>query len=459
VTTARPDRSVRPGPLPLRAVTLPPVFRARLSNGLPVWIVEQHRAPQVVVTAVMHCGALMDPPGKTGTATLTADLLDAGTEAHDALALSESVEFLGASLTFRGGLDGAYGTLLTLSGHMGDAVPLFAEALSQPVFPADQFERLRRQRLTMLMQQKDRPASVATTAFMRRIYPADHPYGKDPAGTESSIAALTRNDIISFYADHYGPGNTTLIVVGDVTPQGVIPLLERSLGRWPARARSAGEPPRPASVSPGVYLIDRPGAPQSEIRVGVPALPRNTPDFIPASVLNRVLGGQFSSRINMNLRERRGYTYGAHSSFVFLKRPGPFLVSGAFAVAATGEAAGEILAEVDAVHREGITAGELEFSRRGLIGAFALSFETPFQIAAALQALPLYGLPDDYYDGFLTLLESVSLEDVAGVAARVLDPAGMSVVVAGDASRVRDGLAALGRGNVTMLGADGGEVR
>jgi len=432
------------------------VFRGRLTSGLPVWVVEQHRSPQVVVTAVMHCGASLDAPGKNGTATLTAELLDAGTETRDALALSESVEFLGASLTFRGGLDGAYGTLLTLSGHLGEGIALFADALSRPVFPADQFERLRRQRLTMLLQQKDRPASLATSVFMRRIFPEQHPYGTDAAGTEATVAGLTRNDVLGFYADYYGPQNTTLIVVGDVTPGAALPLLEDALGSWTAHAQSAHGPlPPERAVRPGIYLIDRPGAPQSEIRVGRPALPRNTTDFFPATVLNRVLGGQFSSRINMNLRERRGYTYGAHSSFVFLKQPGPFLVSGAFAAATTREAVGEIIAEVDAVHRGGITPEELAFSRRGLVGAFALSFETPFQVAGALQALPLYGLPDDYYDGFLEALDRVSLDDVAAVAARVLDPSSMSVVVAGDASLVRGGLSAMGRGDVIQVDAAG----
>jgi len=427
---------------------------------MPVWIVEQHRSPQVVLTAVMHSGAWLDAPGKSGTATMTAEMLDAGTRTRDALTLSESVEFLGASLTFRGGLDGAVGTLLTLSRHLGEGIALFADALTGPVFPPDQMERLRRQRLTMLMQQRDRPAAVATTALMRRIYPADHPYGIDPSGTESTVAGLVREDILRFYETHYGPHDATLIVVGDVTPEAVLPMLEDALGSWrgsPAAAR--GPLPPVEGAKPGVYLIDRPGAPQSEIRIGAPALPRRTDDFFPATVLNRVLGGQFSSRINMNLRERRGYTYGAHSSFVFLKEPGPFLVSGAFAAPTTREAIEELLAEVGAVYRSGITAEELAFSRRGLIGAFALSFETPFQIAAALQALPLYGLPDDYYEGLLEAIEGVTLEDVADVAARVLDPSGMSVVAAGDANVVRPGLAALGRGEVTMLDTAGEPVR
>ena len=446
-------------PLPLRDIALPPVFRTRLSSGLPVWIVEQHRSPQVVATIVIHAGASLDPPGKSGTATLAAELLDAGTETRDALTLSESVEFLGASLTFRGGLDGAYGTLLTLSRHLRDGIDLFADTLTRPVFPPDQFERLRRQRLTMLLQQKDRPASVATSAFMRKIYPERHPYSTDAAGTETSVAALTREDILRFYADRYGPLNAALIVVGDVTPAAVLPILEQALGHWRARAGSAGDPlPVPVRMPAGLYLIDRPGAPQSEIRIGVPALPRNTPDFFAATVLNRVLGGQFSSRINMNVRERLGLTYGAHSSFVFLKQPGPFLVSGAFAGARTREAAEELLAEVDAVYRRGITAEELAFSRRGITGGFSLSFETPFQVAAALQALPLYGLPDNYYDGFLGALEAVSLEDVAGVAARVLDPGAMTIVVAGDAAVVREQLAAMERGPVTMLDASGEPV-
>jgi zinc protease len=204
-----------------------------------------------------------------------------------------------------------------------------------------------------------------------------------------------------------------------------------------------------------VYLIDRPGAPQSEIRIGSPALARNSPDYFPATVMNRVLGGQFSSRINMNLREKRGLTYGARSAFIFLKQPGPFMVAGGFTGSGTGEAAEQLLLEIGAMHREGVTDQELEFSRMGLSGGFALSFETPFQVAGALQNIVLYGLPDDYYERYIQSLASVTSGDVIRVARATLDPDAMAILVVADAAGTKGGLESLGRGEVIMLDTGG----
>ena len=450
------DRTRRPPPLPLAGLTLPPVQKAELSSGLPVWIVEQHRNPQVVVSIGLQSGSSRDPQGKSGTAALTAELLDAGTGSRDALAISESVEFIGASLSYRAGADATFGTLLTLNRHLVRGIALFADVLVNPSFPVPEFERLKAQRLTSLIEMKDRAAAVASNAFMRVIYGEEHPYGKDSSGTEQSVSGLTRDDICGFYRDHYIPANATLIVVGDTTIAEILPVLERELGGWkggPVPAAAAVSPPPAAPAR--VYLIDRPGAPQSEIRIGSPSLARNSPDYFPANVMNRVLGGQFSSRINLNLREKRGYTYGARSSFIFLKQRGPFLVSGAFTGAKTGEAAEQLLLEIGAMHREGITEEELEFSRKGLTGGFALSFETPFQVAGALQSIVLYGLPEDYYERYIQNLASVTLEDVMRVARSTLDPDTMAILVVADREGTREGLESLGRGDVVMLNADG----
>jgi zinc protease len=450
------DRTRRPAPLALRRFALPPVQKTRLSNGLPLWLVEQHRTPQVVVSIVLESGSVMEVAGKSGTATLTAELLDSGTSSRDALGISESVEFLGATLSFRAGHDAAFGTLLTLERHLEEAIALFADVLVNPSFPDGEFERLRKQRLASLVQRRDRPGAVATNVFMRVVYGDAHPYGADPSGTEASVNGLTRDDICAFYSDHYAPHAATLIVVGDTTMDAIRPLLERELGHW----KPAGNLIRPPLVHPGetpgqIFLIDRPGAPQSEIRIGRPALERSSPDYFIATVMNRVLGGQFSSRINMNLREKRGYTYGARSSFIFLKQPGPFMVSGAFTGARTADAVEQLLSEISLMRREGVSEEELEFSRKGLIGSFALSFETPFQIAGALQSIALYGLPDDYYEHYRDNLASVSLDAVRRVAGTTLEAAAMAVVIVADAGQTRGSLETLGRGPVVMLDSGG----
>ena len=451
-----PDRMKPPSAQPLPRVALPPVQKGKLSSGLPILLVEQHSNPQVVISIVLQSGASRDPRGKSGTAALTAELLDAGTSTRDALEISESVEFIGASLSFRTGGDATFGTLLTLNRHMGEGIALFADVLANPSFPAGEFERLKAQRLTSLVEQKERAASVASNAFMRVIYGEEHPYGKDPAGSEESVGGLTRDDICRFYREHYASASATLIVVGDTTMAGILPVLERELGHWKGVPPHAAPPIPSAPAAPGrVYLIDRPGSPQSEIRIGSPALARTSPDYFPATMMNRVLGGQFSSRINMNLREKRGLTYGARSSFIFLKEPGPFMVGGGFTGSKTGEAAEQLLLEIGAMHRGGITGEELEFSRKGLAGGFALSFETPFQVAGALQSIVLYGLPDDYYERYIENLGSVTAEHVMRVARTTLDPDAMATVVVADAHATRGGLESLGRGEVVMLDAEG----
>ena len=455
-----PDRTQRPLPQATPRVSLPPVQKATLAGGLSVLLVEDHRNPQVVVSVVLDAGAFQDPPGKSGTATLTAELLDAGTASRDALTISGAVEFIGASLNFRAGSDATFGTLLTLSRHLERGLELFGDVLARPSFPEGEFQRVRAQRLASLLQMKDRASSVATNAFMRVIYGEEHPYGKDPSGSEESVPLLTRDDVLAYYRENYAPSRATLIVVGDTTMACILPLLERELGSWTQGPGAL--PPVPGLLlperAPGLYLIDRPGAPQSEIRIGRPAFRRNSPEYLPLTVMNRVLGGQFSSRINLNLREKRGLTYGARSAFIFLKQPGPFMVSGAFTGGKTAEAAGELLMEIGAMHRDGVTAEELEFSRKGLTGGFVLSFETPYQVAGALQSIVLYGLPEDYYETYIQNLESVSLADIRRAARQVLDPSTMSLLVAADAAEARPGLASLGRGPVVMLDPSGAPV-
>lgn len=454
------DRSRHPSPGAVPKITLPAIQKGKLANGLSVWLVEQHKLPVIAFSLVLQSGADQDPAGKPGMATMTAELLDAGTRTRDILQIADELEFLGGSMSFRAGTDASFGSMGTLTKHLDRSLALFADVLVHPVFPEREFERIRKQRVTALLQQKDRAATIATIAFMRVLYGTEHPYGNDASGTEASLNAMTREDLVSFYSSFYRPGNATLIVVGDATLKDLQPRLEKALADWeqkPVQVRQT--PPAPPAAARKVYLIDKPGAPQSEIRVGYPALPRATPEFFPVTVMNRILGGQFSSRINMNLREKRGYTYGARSAFMFLKQAGPFMASGGFMSAKTDSAVEQLVYEIDRMHRDGITAEELEFSKKGLTGSFALSFETSAQIAGALQNIVLYGLPENYYENYLKNIEQVSLADVRRVAGKTLDPALMAVLLVGDLRTVRAGVEKLNLGPAVLLDTEGKKVQ
>ncbi|HXX65067.1 MAG TPA: pitrilysin family protein, partial [Bacteroidota bacterium] len=433
----------------------PAIQKATLRSGLAVWLVEHHKLPQVAFSFLLQSGSDQDPAGCGGVATLTAELLDAGTQNADVVQLAERLEFLGTTLSFRSGTEATYGSMLTLRRHLDESISIFADELTGSVFPESEFQRVKVLRLSALLQQKNRAATIATNALMHVLYGAEHPYGSDILGTESSVRRLGRGDVAEHYQRQYRPGNGTLIVVGDITLEELMSRLEASLGSWRGERSDLRVPPPPAPVDRCIYLIDRPGAVQSEIRIGCAGLPRATPEYFAATVMNRILGGQFSSRLNVNLRERRGYTYGARSAFVFLKTPGPFFVSGGFISEKTDASVEQLVAEIDRMYQDGVTEEELAFSKKGLGGSFALSFETISQIASALQTLVLYDLPQDYFESYLENIDTVSLEDVRRVAARSLDSRRMAILVVGDAARIAGSLSRTGLGEVRMLDVEG----
>jgi predicted Zn-dependent peptidase len=453
------DRTKRPAEQPLPKIELPAIQKATLSNGLAVWLVEQHKLPMLSLNLVIQAGSDHDPLIKPGIATMTAEVMDAGTAKMDALQIADKLDYIGASMSIRAGVDGTFASLETLTKHLDEALAVFGDVISHPTFPDKEFERLRSQRLTGLLQQKDRASTIASLAFNHIIYGQNHPYGNDPSGNEQSVKGLTRQDLVTFYNTYYRPNNATLIVVGDAKLTDLVKALEKNLSDWKkADVPSLSIPAaKPIDVR-RVYLIDKPGAPQSEIRIGYPALARSTPDFFPVTVMNMILGGQFSSRINMNLRERRGLTYGARSGFTFSKQPGPFAASGGFVSTGTDTAVHEFLYEFDRMHAEGMTPEELAFSKKGLTGGFALNFETAGQVARALQNIVLYGLPEDYYQNYLQNIDKVSLDDVKRVAKSYLDTSKMAVVIVGDVKTIRQGVEGLHIGPTVMSDADGNPI-
>lgn len=454
------DRSKRPGPQKAPVIDLPAIQKATLKSGLAVWLVEQHKLPIVAFNLVLQSGADRDPIDRPGIATMTAEMLDAGTKTMDALQIADKLNFLGASLRVNAGVDGSSATLVTLTKHLENALGIYADVLTNASFPQKEFERIKKQRLTALLQAKDRPPTIANVAFYHIIYGSDHPYGNDASGSEKSINSLTRDDLVKFYENYYRPNNATLVIVGDVKLAEVLPLLEKGFSEWkPGTIPAAQLPPVPAAGTRKVYLIDKPGAPQSEIRIGYPSLARSSPDFFAVQVMNRLLGGQYSSRINMNLRERHGYTYGARSGFVFNKQPGPFSASGGFVSTKTDSSIYELLYEIDRMQKEGVTAEELEFSKKGMAGSFAQTFETPLQIAMALQSIVLYNLPEDYFTKYLQNIDAVKLAEVQKVAKLYLDSSKMAVVVVGDLKEVRKAVEALKIGETVVCDLEGNAVR
>ena len=450
------DRTKRPAPKPAPTVTLPQIQKATLSNGLQVWLVERHQLPTFAFNLVIQAGSDHDPANMPGLASMTASVLDEGTSTREALALADEIETMGAQLNANAGVDGSSVSLSSLSINLDQAISVFSDVVTNPSFPQKEFDRLKRQRLTDLIRQKDQPPAIANNAFSFLLYGAGHPYGNNASGTEASINAMTRDDIVKFYQTYYVPNNATLIAVGDLKMSDIVAKLEAGLKNW---AKKDVPPLTLASPPPidkmRIYLIDKPGAAQSEIRVGFPALSRSTPDYFAASEMNRMLGGQFSSRINLNLREKHGYTYGARSGFSFYKNPGPFIASAPVVTNKSDSSLSELLYEIKLMHDKGMTDDELKFVKDGLMGGFALSFETPGQIAGALQSIVLYGLPEDYFSHYIQNIENVSLDQVQAAAHNYLDLSKMVVLVVGDLATIKSGIASLNLGDIIECDLDG----
>ncbi|MBA4312153.1 MAG: hypothetical protein C0417_05945 [Chlorobiaceae bacterium] len=454
------DRTKRPEGKATPTVQLPDIQKAKLKNGLQVWLVERHNLPTVAFNLVIQAGSDHDPLNMTGLASMTADVIDEGTKMRDALKISDDIESIGASFNVGSSWDGTFMSLSCLSKYIDKGLDIFADVLVNPVFPQKEFERLQKQRLTSLLQQKDQAVMIANNSFSAILYGSSHPYGNNPSGTEASVKGMTTGDLQKFYQTNYRPNNATLIIVGDVKMDDILPQLEQLMADWnPAVVPSFSVPAPPVIEKRKIYLIDKPGAAQSEIRIGYPALPRSTPEFFPVQVMNRMLGGQFMSRINLNLREKHGFTYGARSSFNFQKGAGPFTASAGVHTAKTDSSVQEFLAEIKLMYDKGMTAEELEFVKKGLIGGFALSFETSSQIAGALQSIVLYGLPEDYFNNYLQNYEKVTLQDVADISKKYLDVSHMAVVVVGDVEKIKNGVKALNAGDVIFCDLDGKEIK
>ncbi|HEX6464693.1 MAG TPA: pitrilysin family protein [Vicinamibacterales bacterium] len=447
-----PDRSRPPALGPTPVLRLPAIDKQTLSNGLPVSIMGVHKVPTVHLALAVRAGLAADPAGKFGLSNLTAAMLDEGAGARDALQISDEIDFLGADLSTTGSADASYVDLHVPVARLADALAVMADVVARPTFPDAELKRIRDERLASLLEAQDDPEQLVAFAFPRVVYGAQHRYGTQPVGTAGSLNSMTTADLKAFHAAQYRPSNAALFVAGDVTAAGVVPLLERALGPWKGEAAPPAPkiPAPPQLTSRRVYLIDKPGAAQSQIRIGWVGVPRSTPDYFAIRVLNTILGGAFTSRLNNNLREVHGYAYGAGSSFDMRLGAGPFYAAAGVQTDKTSEALKEFFNELTRIH-EPVSADELDKAKNYLALLLPRSFETQRGAANALAQTFVYNLPADYFQTYADRVRAVTVEDVKRAADEYIQPDKFAVVVVGDRKAIEAGLKALNLGPMTII--------
>ena len=449
-----PDRSAPPRPGPVPALELPAIQKRTLSNGLPVWIVELHKVPVVAVSLVVKSGSSADPKTRYGLASLTAEMLDEGAGTRGALEIADAVDYLGANLSTSSSFDASFVDFQVPVARLAAALPVMAEVALRPTFKEAELRRVREELLTSLLQAQDDPASVVQFAFPRLVFGPAHRYGTMSFGTVASVKAFTTTDLHQFHARHYVPSNATLIVTGDVTAAAILPRLEAAFGAWKGGAVAAA----PVSIAPQlttrqIYLIDKPGAAQSQIRIGWVGVPRSTPDYFALRVLNTVLGGAFTSRLNTNLRETHGYAYGASSTFDMRGSAGPFHAGAGVQTDKTAEALTEFFKELDGI-RKAVPAGELEKAKNYLALQLPRTFETTASVAGSLAEMFVFNLPQDYYATYVARVRAVTSADVQRAAGRYIQPDKFAVVIVGDRKTIEAGIKAANLGPVSVVSVD-----
>jgi zinc protease len=448
-----PDRSVPPVTGPRPAFHLHAIRHFVLSNGIPVLLYEKHDVPLVQINAVIRAGKVDEPAGKTGLATMTASMMTEGAGSRDALGLDDAIDYLGAQLSVDAGYHTFGVSLNTSAEKLDSALALMADVLLRPTFPDSELQRKKKETLTALLQWRDDPRAIASVLFASVLY-GDHPYGTLMVGSPETIASFTVGDLHDFYAEHFGANRTAFIVVGDVTPAEVLSRLERLFGSW----KKVGPEPAPPAEGTQIdtthlYLVNKPNAPQSEIYIGRLGAARTTPDFYTLVVLNTILGGSFTSRLNQNLRETHGYTYGAGSVFEFRVQRGPFVAEAAVQTQKTDSSLIEFMKELRAMQTP-VPVAELAREKNYVALGFPSEFQTVSDIAAQLDGMVVFGLPDDYFDTYIDRILAVTGDEVQKAAARYLDPKKMAVVIVGDLSVIAPRINALHLGRVTIKTLD-----
>lgn len=440
---------------------LPPVEEFRLQNGLRVVVVRQTSMPLVTARLVLDAGAEHEPAAQNGLAVLTANLLPEGTAEVSGPELAERMERMGAQFQTGAGQNLAFAAVTALKPVFAEALGLAADAVTAPAFPEREFTRVRQQAVTTYVSSQATVEGLGNETFWRAVFAPEAPYARPSGGTAATLGTLTRDDVTGWHRRMYVPGNATLLLVGDVTADEARRLAQDAFGGWsgaaPQLTRSAN-PLRPVQRT-RVVLVDRPGSVQSHIRIGGAGPGAEDPDVIRLQVLTQVLGGAFNARINQNLRERHGWTYGAFANYNPLRGAGTLFINSSVRTNATDSAVAESVREFRRLVEEPVPGEELTSATGNLVGSFPTSVQTVQGLAQRMQNLLVWGLPLDYYGTYRERLGAVSSADVATVGRARINPGALVIVVAGDLAQIEAPLRALNLGDVEVWSPAGERVR
>ncbi|HUR39643.1 MAG TPA: pitrilysin family protein [Verrucomicrobiae bacterium] len=459
------DRAKPPATSTPPELSLPALQRDTLSNGLKLVFAERRTAPVVQLNLIVDAGLSADTPQQAGTAKMALNMLDEGTATRDSLAIARRAEELGAQIGTGSIQDSSYINLSAIKARLADSIDLFADVLLHPAFPEKDFTRLKAIRLAEIQQEKTDPGGIAFRNYRKLIFGPEHAYSNPGSGngTEAAVKAMTTADLRAFYGRWVRPDNATLLIVGDTTLAEIKPLLEKQLGRWRAPAESLPRKnvtPVQRPAKPRVFLINRTGADQTLILAAHTAPPKNDPDDIAMQAANTVLGGLFTSRLNMNLREDKHWSYGASSGLVEARGPRPFYASASVQTDKTRESMVEIRKELsEAVGKRPLKEAELEQARKALVLSLPGENETTPEVAGSFLNILTFGLPDSYYNDYVGKVRGLTVAQANDALKRLVQPDALTWLVVGDLTKIEAGVRKLGFGEVKVLDTDGRELR
>jgi zinc protease len=463
VLSAGLDRSIMPEPLAIASYTPPRIQRDKLSNGLEIFLVEDHKLPLIQLNLALRSGQASDLAHEPDAASLTAELLDEGTRSRTAIQIAEETKRIGADLDTSISFDGSYVNLNILKRNLEPGLELMSDIILNPTFPEEELERQREIYLGNIQQESKQPVTLAYKVYMRKLYGANHPYGRQPYtgnGTAASIKAMKREYLMNYYKSNYVPNNAVIAIAGDITMEEAKEKLEKFFGSWRPAEIFRTEVPDPTPVkSSKVYIVDRPGSAQSVIVAGNPGIRRNSQDYIACSVMNNAFGGQFTSRLNMNLREDKGYTYGASSFFHKTRGVGSFMCFVQVQTQVTKEAIAEIIKEIkDIVISRPLTDDELIDSKNNLVKGFPQQFQSHSYIASRLTDIFVYDILEDDWYSYISRVNSVDSSMTTKVAMDHLHPDALVITVVGDSEKIKPGIQELGLEESYLVDTEGNPV-